>query len=232
VAEDLVLAVAVEVEARTRLDPAWLTKPDLDAVAVDLVNNSLGGPVICRPGRVMVDAVDGDGLAAPDLAAARDRGPTDTVVPGRAAVGLRAVGPVTGLGADRGGEIGRRDSGADTDLEDEASEAVEADAEGPRRSRRRPFPSEVTLAGGWVGQMADREAVVVRETEEADDRTDAASDSDKAREVVRGREGPPRRFRMNGDMEEDPRSSSSGTLISEEVSRDSQPRLVTTTCRH
>lgn len=61
----------------------------------------------------------------------------------------------------------------------------------------------------------DLEATVVRETDVADDRTDAASDNDSAREVVRGMEDPPRRFLMKGDMEDDPSSSSSGTLISD-----------------
>lgn len=136
------LTLAAKAGGGTLLDPARGTSPDLEAVAVDLVMSSLGGPVICRPGRVTVEAVDGDGLAAPDLAAARDRGPTEMVVPGRAAVGLRAIGTVTGSCADLGGEIGRRGIGAETDLKDEASEAEDADADGPRRSRRRPLPSE------------------------------------------------------------------------------------------
>lgn len=138
---DLAFAANVVV---LRLDPAWLAKLVLEAVAVDLVNSSRGGPLICRPGRVVVDAdidaVEGDGLGAPALAAAaRARGPTEMVVPCLAAVGLRAVGPVVVLG----GETGRRVSGAETDLIDEAREVVEAEADGPRRSRLKPFASGV-----------------------------------------------------------------------------------------
>lgn len=67
----------------------------------------------------------------------------------------------------------------------------------------------------------ERVAVDVREARERFERTEPASESDIARDVVRGIDGPPRRLRTKGDIEDGPRRSSSGTSISADCKRES-----------
>lgn len=177
---------------------------------VGRVIRGLGGPLIWRVGL----ADEGVGLV---FSLVR----RNTRLPFSAAVGLRALA-LPGIGAVAGPETDR----AERVL---ATEAVEAEL--LRRSRRRPGASSLVVVLGPLSGLSvssvvafalivdgREEAMDNLDEEAADDRKLPASESDMARDVVRG--SPPlgalaaKRLRTNGEMADGPIRSSSETSIS------------------